>query len=187
VTRGQSNLPRHVQLFNIRRSSTGKDQTGAADETKLRDDEALLGSVDELSDDTIGEEPVHLDGSSSYSYAEEETLHSQISSLELESESSSPAIKQSSEPPMHTKEVALQSKPPESGAAIEIKAANSDHYERPGPGASIGAYVNGRHLPPVTLGGLIEIDGKLYGLTVHHMLDDPESDDGQEEEDELPV
>jgi hypothetical protein len=59
-------------------------------------------------------------------------------------------------------------------------AANREHQERPSNGASIGAYVNDRHLPPVSFGGLIMIDDKPYGMSVHHMLDDPsdsESDD----------
>jgi hypothetical protein len=60
-----------------------------------------------------------------------------------------------------------------------IKPANGDHQERPSNGASIGAYVDERHLPPVSFGGLIMVDDKLYGMTVHHMLDDP--DDGEDE------
>ncbi|KAH8594832.1 hypothetical protein B0O99DRAFT_687153 [Bisporella sp. PMI_857] len=56
------------------------------------------------------------------------------------------------------------------------KPANSDHQERPSNGASIGAYVNSRHLPPVSFGGMILVDDKPYGMTVHHMLDDPSSD-----------
>ncbi|KAK4214296.1 hypothetical protein QBC37DRAFT_157454 [Rhypophila decipiens] len=53
-------------------------------------------------------------------------------------------------------------------------AANPGYQERPGNGASIGAWVNDRHLPPVSLGGIIMVDDKLYGMTVHHMLDDPD-------------
>jgi hypothetical protein len=60
------------------------------------------------------------------------------------------------------------------------KAANADHQERPSNGASIGAYVGERHLPPVSFGGLIMVDNKPYGMTVHHMLDDPS--EGEEEE-----
>ncbi|GKT52801.1 HET-s domain-containing protein [Colletotrichum tofieldiae] len=55
-----------------------------------------------------------------------------------------------------------------------IKAANPDFQARPNNGASIGAWVGDRHLPPVSLGGLVLVDDKPYGMTVHHMLDDPE-------------
>ncbi|KAF6839286.1 het-s domain protein [Colletotrichum musicola] len=55
----------------------------------------------------------------------------------------------------------------------EIKAANPGHQERPSNGASIGAWVGDRHMPPVSLGGLVVVDDKPYGMTVHHMLDDP--------------
>lgn len=61
----------------------------------------------------------------------------------------------------------------------DFKATNAEHQERPSNGASIGAYVGERHLPPVSFGGLIMIDDKPYGMTVHHMLDEPE---GEEEE-----
>ncbi|KAK2013605.1 HET-s/LopB domain-containing protein [Colletotrichum eremochloae] len=55
-----------------------------------------------------------------------------------------------------------------------FKAANPEFQARPNNGASIGAWVGDRHLPPVSLGGLIMVDNKPYGMTVHHMLDDPE-------------
>ncbi|GKT47649.1 uncharacterized protein ColSpa_07830 [Colletotrichum spaethianum] len=55
-----------------------------------------------------------------------------------------------------------------------VKAANPDFQARPSNGASIGAWVGDRHLPPVSLGGLVMVDDKPYGMTVHHMLDDPE-------------
>lgn len=51
---------------------------------------------------------------------------------------------------------------------------NPDYQPRPLNGASIGAYVDGQHLPPVSFGGLVIVGNKQYGLTVHHMLDDPE-------------
>jgi len=58
----------------------------------------------------------------------------------------------------------------------DISAANPGYQERPSNGASIGAWIGDRHLPPVSFGGLIVVDGKPYGMTVHHMLDDPELD-----------
>ncbi|RDW65588.1 hypothetical protein BP5796_10280 [Coleophoma crateriformis] len=66
----------------------------------------------------------------------------------------------------------------------DIKPANGEHQERPANGASIGAYIGDRHLPPVSFGGLIMVDDQPYGMTVHHMLDDPED---EEEDIEAPV
>jgi hypothetical protein len=63
----------------------------------------------------------------------------------------------------------------------ELKAVNPDHQVRPTNGASIGAYIGERHLPPVSFGGLIMVDNKPYGMTVHHMLDDPSSEEEDEE------
>lgn len=62
------------------------------------------------------------------------------------------------------------------------KAANTSHQERPTNGASIGAYVNEMNLPPVSLGGIILVDDKPYGMTVHHMLDCPSDDEDVEPE-----
>lgn len=60
----------------------------------------------------------------------------------------------------------------------EVEAVNPEFQERPGNGASIGAWIGDRHLPPVSFGGLVLVDDKIYGMTVHHMLDDPERDFG---------
>lgn len=57
---------------------------------------------------------------------------------------------------------------------VVMAAANGGFQERPLNGASIGAWVGDRHLPPVSFGGLVVIDDKTYGMTVHHMLDDPD-------------
>lgn len=62
-------------------------------------------------------------------------------------------------------------KPDEDG---DTGAANGDFQERPHNGASIGAWIGDRHLPPVSFGGLVLVDDKPYGMTVHHMLDDPD-------------
>lgn len=59
-----------------------------------------------------------------------------------------------------------------------VEAINPEYQERPRNGASIGAWIGDRHLPPVSLGGLVMIDDKPYGMTVHHMLDDPDRDFG---------
>ncbi|KAI0142951.1 hypothetical protein GGR57DRAFT_484935 [Xylariaceae sp. FL1272] len=53
-------------------------------------------------------------------------------------------------------------------------AANPGYQERPQNGASIGAWIGDKHLPPVSLGGIILVDDNPYGMTVHHMLDDPD-------------
>ena len=61
------------------------------------------------------------------------------------------------------------------------KAANPDYQERPLCGASIGAYRDDEHLPPVSFGGVVLVDGIAYGMSVHHMLEP--NDDEDEEED----
>ena len=66
---------------------------------------------------------------------------------------------------------------PGDGDNNEDSAANPEYQERPQNGASIGAWIGDRHLPPVSFGGLIMVDDKSYGMTVHHMLDDPEQQD----------
>ena len=48
---------------------------------------------------------------------------------------------------------------------------NRSIQSKPSPGASICAYRDGWELPPGTFGGVIEIDGDCFGMTVHHLLD----------------
>lgn len=55
---------------------------------------------------------------------------------------------------------------------------NPCHQQRPLCGASIGAFQNEEHLPPVSYGGAVLVDGLAYGLTVHHMLEAPSDDEG---------
>ena len=53
------------------------------------------------------------------------------------------------------------------------------HYqERPTCGASIGAYLDEQHLPPVSFGGTVLVDGEPYGMSVHHMLENEDVDMG---------
>ena len=66
-------------------------------------------------------------------------------------------------------------------SSVGDHAANPDYQERPLCGASIGAYRDDEHLPPVSLGGVVMVDGTAYGMSVHHMLEPP--DDEEEEED----
>lgn len=58
----------------------------------------------------------------------------------------------------------------------EMEAVNPEYQECPLNGASIGAWIGDRHLPPVSFGGLVVVDNQTYGMTVHHMLDDPDRD-----------
>jgi hypothetical protein len=60
----------------------------------------------------------------------------------------------------------------------ESDAGNPDYQPQPMCGASIGAYKDESHLPPVSFGGLVNVDGRAFGMSVHHMLE------GEEEEDE---
>lgn len=67
-----------------------------------------------------------------------------------------------------------QTKKPHGDKYASVQPAKNPGYqEKPFNGASIGAYVEGQNLPPVSYGGLIQVGDKQYGLTVHHMLDDP--------------
>lgn len=61
------------------------------------------------------------------------------------------------------------------------KAANPDYQERPLCGASIGAYRYDEHLPPVSFGGVVIVDGRPYGMSVHHMLE-PEEEERNDED-----
>ncbi|KAJ5605588.1 hypothetical protein N7510_008369 [Penicillium lagena] len=54
---------------------------------------------------------------------------------------------------------------------------NPCYQQRPLCGASIGAFQNEEHLPPVSYGGAVLVDGLPYGLTVHHMLEAPSDDE----------
>lgn len=62
-------------------------------------------------------------------------------------------------------------------------AANPDYQERPHCGASIGAFRYEEHLPPVSFGGVVLVDGKPYGMSVHHMLEPEEISDDEEADD----
>ncbi|KAF2821596.1 hypothetical protein CC86DRAFT_458774 [Ophiobolus disseminans] len=65
---------------------------------------------------------------------------------------------------------------------MDVNVMNPFHQQRPLCGASLGAFSRGKHLPPVSLGGIIEVDGEPFGLTVHHLLDDPSDDESEDEE-----
>ena len=61
----------------------------------------------------------------------------------------------------------------------ESDAGNPDYQPQPVCGASIGAYKDESHLPPVSFGGLVNVDGRAFGMSVHHML---EAEDGEDED-----
>ena len=65
-------------------------------------------------------------------------------------------------------------------SSAEPPAKNPGHHLRPLCGASIGAWKDYEHLPPVSFGGVIMVDGEPFGMSVHHMLEPP--DDGDEDE-----
>lgn len=70
----------------------------------------------------------------------------------------------------------------------DFEAGNPDYQPQPMCGASIGAYKDEVHLPPVSFGGTVNIDGRPFGMSVHHMLeedeDDEEADEGGEDDDD---
>ncbi|KAK2744687.1 hypothetical protein FQN55_006606 [Onygenales sp. PD_40] len=63
---------------------------------------------------------------------------------------------------------------------------NPNYQVKPVCGASIGAFRLDEHLPPVSYGGAILVDGLAYGMTVHHMLDAPCDDDEDDGYQDLP-
>ena len=52
------------------------------------------------------------------------------------------------------------------------------YQQRPACGASIGAYIDNHHLPPVSFGGTVLVNGEPYGMSVHHMLENEDIDMG---------
>jgi len=77
-------------------------------------------------------------------------------------------------------------KPRRSGGRRGVKPREQKYQEKPSCGASIGAFRDNEHLPPVSYGGTILVDGEPFGMTVHHMLDTPsESEDSDSSDDEV--
>ena len=90
------------------------------------------------------------------------------------------------------KRAVKKSKPTGDSSALATKANATDclvtnvhHQQRPSCGASIGAFRDNEHLPPVSFGGTVLVDGKPYGMSVHHMLDNDEIDLGFDDSLEL--
>ena len=59
--------------------------------------------------------------------------------------------------------------------------SNQRYQQRPACGASIGAYLDNHHLPPVSFGGTVLVNGQPFGMSVHHMLENEEVDYGLDE------
>lgn len=59
-------------------------------------------------------------------------------------------------------------------ASNTMQYLNPHYQHKPVCGASIGAYQNGTHLPPVSFGGAVVVDGDVFGMSVHHMLEEDE-------------
>ncbi|KAI1623633.1 hypothetical protein EDD37DRAFT_431247 [Exophiala viscosa] len=61
------------------------------------------------------------------------------------------------------------------------KLREQKYQKCPSNGASIGAFKDSEHLPPVSFGGTILVDGEPFGMTVHHMLEAPSDEEDEDE------
>lgn len=59
-----------------------------------------------------------------------------------------------------------------SNSSTDLQRLNPYYQQTPSCGSSIGACNDGKHLPPVTFGGAVLVDGETFGMSVHHMLED---------------
>lgn len=69
-------------------------------------------------------------------------------------------------------------KKPASAQSVQNDQCYRRYQQRPACGASIGAYMDNHHLPPVSFGGTVLVNGEPYGMSVHHMLEIEEIDMG---------
>lgn len=58
-----------------------------------------------------------------------------------------------------------------------LQELNPCYQQKPTCGASIGAYMNHQHLPPVSFGGTVLLDGEPFGMSVHHMIENDDDID----------
>lgn len=72
-----------------------------------------------------------------------------------------------------------------SDSTLSGKVREQLHHLQPGCGASIGAFRDCEHLPPVSFGGTILVDGEPFGMTVHHMLEAPSDDEEESDEEDV--
>ena len=56
----------------------------------------------------------------------------------------------------------------------------AQYHRKPSCGASISAFVDEQHLERATFGGIVLADGEPFGMSVHHMLEDTDVDQGLE-------
>lgn len=64
------------------------------------------------------------------------------------------------------------------GSSAAYEELNPCYQQKPACGASIGAYMNNRHLPPVSFGGTVLVDGEPFGMSVHHMIENDDAELG---------
>ena len=64
------------------------------------------------------------------------------------------------------------------GSRDASEKLNPCYQQKPACGASIGAYMNNQHLPPVSFGGTVLVDGEPFGMSVHHMIENDDADFG---------
>ena len=68
---------------------------------------------------------------------------------------------------------------PNASADHNNQTSNPTKYQRkPSCGASISAFVDEQHLERATFGGIVLADGEPFGMSVHHMLEDLDVDQG---------
>lgn len=66
----------------------------------------------------------------------------------------------------------------EDGLKEAYRELNPCYQPKPACGASIGAYMDKQHLPPVSFGGTVLVDGEPFGMSVHHMIENDDVDLG---------
>lgn len=64
------------------------------------------------------------------------------------------------------------------GSREVYQELNPCYQQKPACGASIGAYMNNQHLPPVSFGGTVLVDGEPFGMSVHHMIENDDAELG---------
>ena len=64
--------------------------------------------------------------------------------------------------------------------STQTSTAQSRYQRKPSCGASISAFVDEQHLERATFGGIVLADGEPFGMSVHHMLEDQDQDQGLE-------
>ena len=57
----------------------------------------------------------------------------------------------------------------------------SRYQQKPACGASIGCFVDEQHSESVTFGGVVLVNGEAHGMSVHHMLEDPNAGESNDD------